>query len=203
MHIIFDLDGTLLNPFPRIYNIHVDLSHKYHLSPLSFQKYRQMKRNKIPEISLIQSRSLNIKKSYEKERKRLLENIRYISFDTLYPFTLDVLKILKKNHYLYLATVRKNKKILMDQLCNLKINNYFDRVLVPKSKEDIKISSQREETIIVGDTEADILVGKKFNLITIAITYGMRSKNMLLKLKPDYIIDNLKLLPYIVGGGKK
>ncbi|KAF0152190.1 MAG: phosphoglycolate phosphatase [Ignavibacteria bacterium] len=56
------------------------------------------------------------------------------------------------------------------------------------------------KTIIVGDTEMDIICGKKAGSKTCAVTYGYREKEFLEKQLPDFLIDNIEDLEYIVNG---
>ncbi|MEW6652192.1 MAG: HAD family hydrolase [Bacteroidota bacterium] len=56
------------------------------------------------------------------------------------------------------------------------------------------------KTLIVGDTEMDIICGKEAGAKTCAVTYGYREKDFLDKQLPDFLIDNLEDLEYIVNG---
>ena len=53
--------------------------------------------------------------------------------------------------------------------------------------------------IIIGDTEADVLAGKRLSLVTIAVASGIRSRQYLQALEPDYLIDSIVALPGILG----
>lgn len=63
---------------------------------------------------------------------------------------------------------------------------------------DVKVKP--EETIIVGDTEMDIECGKEAKSKTCAVTYGYRTKEFLQKQLPDFLIDKIEDLEYIVNG---
>jgi phosphoglycolate phosphatase-like HAD superfamily hydrolase len=58
----------------------------------------------------------------------------------------------------------------------------------------------REETIMVGDTDKDILVGKNADVATCAVAYGALSYDELEEYSPDYIIRSLSELVGIVDG---
>ena len=51
---------------------------------------------------------------------------------------------------------------------------------------------------MVGDTEADILMAKKLGLTSIAVSSGIRSRNFLANLDPDYIITGVEKLPQLM-----
>ena len=61
-----------------------------------------------------------------------------------------------------------------------------------------EIDVKPEETLIIGDTELDILCGKSANALTCAVTYGYRTKENLEENKPDYIISELYELKDII-----
>lgn len=48
-----------------------------------------------------------------------------------------------------------------------------------------------EETLFIGDSTHDVLAGKAAGTQTCAVTYGYRSKDVLLAEKPDFIIEHL------------
>lgn len=64
--------------------------------------------------------------------------------------------------------------------------------------EDLRINPQN--TLIVGDTEMDIVCGREAGSKTCAVTYGYRDKEFLDKQLPDFLIDKIEDLEYIVNG---
>jgi phosphoglycolate phosphatase len=57
-----------------------------------------------------------------------------------------------------------------------------------------------EETLMVGDTDKDILVGKNAGIATCAVTYGALSREELAAFAPDYIINTIgEILPVADG----
>jgi len=55
-------------------------------------------------------------------------------------------------------------------------------------------------TLIVGDSEMDIQCGKNAGSKTCAVTYGYRTKSELQKSSPDFLIDKILDVEYIVNG---
>lgn len=53
------------------------------------------------------------------------------------------------------------------------------------------------ETLMVGDTELDIICGKNAGTKTCAVTYGYRRKDILAKQEPDQIISSLTELKHL------
>jgi phosphoglycolate phosphatase len=52
----------------------------------------------------------------------------------------------------------------------------------------------RDETMMVGDTDKDIEVGKNANVFTCGVTYGSFSREQIVALKPDWVIDEISEL---------
>ena len=63
-------------------------------------------------------------------------------------------------------------------------------------------NAQKEETIFVGDTEQDIIAGKRAGVITVAYTGGWHSERRLKKQCPKYSIDDLSRLRDIIQKNK-
>jgi len=55
-----------------------------------------------------------------------------------------------------------------------------------------------KETLMVGDTELDILCGKNANAKTCAVSYGYREVEDIKKYNPDYLINDLKEILEII-----
>lgn len=170
MNIYIDLDGTI-----------IDISERYeHLKILDSQ-----------------------------ERLNNIESLEYLRYDKLIDGILDILLELKKNHRLVLVTLRKNKENLYIELDILGLVEIFDIILTPNlgyrektfKRDLIKGDSLFDvnNSVIVGDTEVDIKTGKCLGIKTVAVLSGLRTKEILLKENPDYIIDDINDLPNILS----
>ncbi len=90
------------------------------------------------------------------------------------------------------------------------ISKYFDIVegrkkgiaIKPDPDQLLKICNEVNaypaNTMMVGDTELDILCGKNANAKTCAVSFGYRDVKDLQKYKPDYLIDNLNEILEII-----
>lgn len=54
-----------------------------------------------------------------------------------------------------------------------------------------KLNENPADTLMVGDTEIDILCGKNAGAKSCAVSYGYRTEENLIEYKPDYIINEL------------
>lgn len=62
----------------------------------------------------------------------------------------------------------------------------------------------KEEVVYVGDSNVDMQTGLNAGVATIGVTWGFRSREELLALRPTYLADNpFQLSEFILGGGIK
>jgi phosphoglycolate phosphatase-like HAD superfamily hydrolase len=111
-----------------------------------------------------------------------------------------VLSRLKEKSELILVTLRNNKETLFRELNSFGLTAFFSEILVgsPLLKNKLvliekyfKADSRKNTYIIVGDSEVDIYTGKEIGIFTVAATYGIRSREFLIEIKPDACIDRL------------
>ena len=57
-----------------------------------------------------------------------------------------------------------------------------------------KLGGSIGKTVMIGDSENDVTAGKNAGISTCAVTYGFRTTEQLLKVKPDVIIDRFDQL---------
>lgn len=201
MKIFCDLDGTLIDVSVRHYKVYCDVVELFSGSQLSRDKYWSHKRNKntwedILKISKISEKS---KDNFLQEFIKKIEDPIYLSYDELFEGAVETLKYFSKSNNCYLVSLRRNQANLKEQLVKLDIDSYFKKVLSGHSENDgydvkielIKNELTDEENIIIGDTEADIITGKKLNMITVATLSGLRDSQFLSNLEPDYMIDTI------------
>lgn len=127
----------------------------------------------------------------------------FIDDSTLYPKVEETLSELKKmNHKISLLTTKaQDQADLIIDYFNLR--TYFDHVMGRRSGVEHKPSPEPllmicdtlnvlpENSLMVGDTELDILCGKNANSSTCALTHGYRTNEQLMKHDPDFIIDEI------------
>lgn len=203
-NVFIDLDGTIFDVSERIYQVYKDILQKNHKKFLSKREYIKLKRKKIPIKEIL--KKTDAKDIYLKFRKGWEEKIEapyYLDFDRVSFLTKKVLLYLKNYYKLILITLRSHPRRAFNQLRRKKIDRIFDRVLVTSTsskyqrwKAKCKILKKYEKldkdfSVIIGDTETDILVGKYFGIKTIAIVNGMRNREFLEKYKPDFLIRDI------------
>lgn len=197
-----DLDGTILDISSRYYTIYKELLLESGYLSISKSKYWKAKREQISEFTILSwTNAESIYLKYKIQRQQRIENEQYLKLDRIHNGVIKKLKLLRENNVLFLITLRKTRKSLLNQLVSLKLEKYFNHIYLAKRemkprwkmkylllKKFIDISN-RKRCIIIGDTESDIIAGKSLDLITIAICNGIRNRKFLEQLNPDLILE--------------
>jgi len=204
--IFFDLDGTILDVSERIFKVYKDILKNKNKNHLSFKRYLMLKKNKVPLLEILKAtRAEDILPYYKKEWDKLIEKPSYLELDQVSNQRKQALLSLKKDYQLILITLRNNSKELYSQLRKEEIDKIFDKILVSSRKSldsewRIKAEILRrykkidKDSIIIGDTEIEILTGKHLGIKTVAVVNKMRTKKILKELKPDILIKDISEL---------
>lgn len=209
-HICFDLDGTLLNSAGTIYKSTLktfdDLNIKYELPEDEFNKmigmhfvdiFEQFKID-VPDFEIFIA---HYKKVY----------FDFIDESVFYSGVKDTLEILKDSPYKISLLTTKAQDQTERILEHFNLTNHFDFIMgrtngIPHKPDPTpffmicdNLKVEPENSLMVGDTELDILCGKNANAKTVAVTYGYRSIEKLNKYSPDYMVDNLLELKTIIN----
>lgn len=126
----------------------------------------------------------------------------------LFPGVEDVLKALHDRKVPMAIASSRSTKSLTELSERLGISKYVpaefmfgaETVARPKPAPDIvyvamgKLGAKPEETLVIGDTNYDIEMGKAAGCHTCAVTYGNQSAQQLTAACPDYMLDDLTKL---------
>lgn len=193
--LIFDFDGTIVDSVTTnlqiikelaVKNGYQDLSDKY------LANYKDLDMKKIiKEIKLPFVRLPFFINQFKKEQK--------ISIPTLKPFAgiKDVLVKLNDKGYILgiLTSNGKDNVLSFLKKNNLQLFSYIYADIGLFGKKNALIKMIRHEKLdkdnfyYVGDEIRDVEASRKASIKIIAVTWGMQSKEMLEKYKPDYIIN--------------
>ena len=209
-HISFDLDGTLVNSGRTIYKSTLKALNSLNIKAAVDEKEFNQ---------LIGAHFINIFNDLKitvKDVNQFIEIYKGFYFDFIdesefYPGATEILQYLKeKNIYISLLTTKNQDQA--DKIIEyFNLRKYFDFIMGRRkdighkpSPEPLlfickELNVKPEETMIVGDTELDILCGKDANALTCSVTYGYRTKDSLEQHKPDYIISDLSELKLLEG----
>jgi phosphoglycolate phosphatase len=203
INILFDLDGTLTDPYSGITN-----SVKYALNKFDIIEENKTKLKLFigPPLEKSFLEYYNFDKNdaktaveYYREyfsEKGIYENNLYEGIDTV----LNELNIRNKN--CIIATSKP--EIFANQITEyFNINNYFKYIVgsnldgTLSEKEDIikyiieKYNLNKDETIMVGDRKYDIIGANKNGIDAIGVLYGYGTKEELEKENPKYLCTDI------------
>jgi len=205
MLIYFDLDGPVLDVSGKFYKIYSDILGERDLPTLPKKRYWQLKKERtpIPQI-ILQTCPQEFVEHYIKKRLEVIENFEYLKHDKIILGAEKVLEELMINHQLILVTLRNNSKTLFQELEFFDLKKYFTTILSLDNNHGdwrIKVKLIQESgtltdqnSMIVGDTEADIIAGKNLGIKTCAVLSGIRTKELLEKVSPDVLIEDINSL---------
>jgi phosphoglycolate phosphatase-like HAD superfamily hydrolase len=201
-HICFDLDGTLVDSHKTIYKSTIkslnDLNIPHKIDEEPFRKKIGMHFVDIFE-------DMNIPVSDFEEFITVYKNNYFLFIDdsNLYLNVSDILKYLSQTGFKISLLTTKAQDQAEKILDHFNIAKYFDVIMGRRdgishkpSAEPLLMICQElkvypKESLIVGDTEMDILCGQNAGVKTCGVTHGYRTEKSMLEHKPDHIIDNL------------
>ncbi len=200
--LIFDLDGTLVDTRRDLANSVNFALNALNLPALQIEEvmsYVGDGLKKLLDRSLPKDGLENIGEVIDIFREHYREHC--LDFSGFYPDVVNILNYFQDKK----MTVVSNKPEEFTRLIleGLRIADFFEIILggdsLPLMKPDPgpilhildKLNASNEKTAIVGDGTTDIEAGKAANILTCAVTYGLKEKEVLLKIEPDFIIDDI------------
>lgn len=196
MNLIFDLDGTLIDSRPRLYQLFQYLIPN---SDLSFEEYWELKRNKINHRKILTTKfnySDEQVGDFEAKWMSEIELKKWLALDTPFDGVGNLFAQLSKKHSVYIVTARQNTKSTLEQIEGFNWEKHITTTLVTEQKQEkldlIKKNIQvNPEDWIIGDTGKDIDTGKKLGIKTIAVLSGFMNKECLQQYQPDTLIEDV------------
>jgi HAD superfamily hydrolase (TIGR01509 family) len=210
--IIFDFDGTLADTqeaikrtfIDALQNIGMPVPSDTSINDISSKTMEEMFR----EVGVVK-KSLLEKAVFQYCR---LYRIIGPQKASLFPGVLKTLKKLREFNLSLAIATNERRTNLENLLPMLKLSHFFsfticeDEVSHPKPHPEMvhkildKLDSPPDRTLIVGDSEIDILTGKATHCKTCAVTYGPHPEEKLRSYSPDWLIDHFNAVLGIVDG---
>ena len=209
--LIFDMDGTILNTIDDITDS-INYALKEYGYPLRTQQ--EVKDgvgrgaiNLVEDIVPKEASREDILKVYKIYQDHYDKN----SANKTAPYEgiLSLLKNLKDNGF-KLAVVSNKHKYLVEALNEKTFRGYFDYAMgevegIPiKPEPDMlymaldNLGLEKEEVLFIGDSDVDMMTASNAEIISIGVTWGFRSKEVLIKHKAAYIIDRAEQILDII-----
>ena len=202
---VFDLDGTLIQSHKNIYDATIrafdDLKIKYKMPEDEFYKYIGHHFEDIFNDFEIAIPDFEI---FLTQYKKIYFD--FIDSSKFYDGVEEILQYLKEKNLKIALLTTKGQDQAEKILTHFKIDKYFDEIMGRRpgiahkpSPEPLKLICNTlkvdpSKTLMIGDSELDVQCGKNAGAKTCAVSYGYRTKELLQKEHPDYLIDNLSEL---------
>lgn len=209
--VVFDFDGTLVSSHETIYKTTLHALGEVGIkAEMPEEKFYQMIGWHFEDIFREFGFAVPDFEEFIKIYK--LHYFSHLDSSFIYPGVKELLFWLNKNKIKTALLTTKGQDQAELLLKHFGLMEHFDYVMgrrpgiahKPSSEPLLKICDdvkvKPEDTIIVGDTEMDIECGKGAKSKTCAVTYGYRTKEFLQKQLPDFLIDKIEDLEYIVSG---
>jgi phosphoglycolate phosphatase len=215
--LFFDLDGPILDVAERYYRAYSQALSVLNFEPLEKKAYWNLKRLKADDSEILKSSSAqSVLKEFRTNKDGLIEEETLLTLDEVWPELLLCYATLFEREFSVLVTMRKHSERTEWQLKQLGIYEWFDRILLCpveisiENRWEIKVNAinasgvlkslKPDECIFVGDTETDISAGRHLGMKTIAVSFGIRNRNILLEYEPVELFDEpCELSEYLKG----
>jgi nucleoside-diphosphate-sugar epimerase/phosphoglycolate phosphatase-like HAD superfamily hydrolase len=197
--IAIDLDGTLLDHWPRMYALYRDYLLARGLTPLSFDAYKAAKRNGKSE-SDIAGRSLRKQDiaAYLDWKRARIETWPMLETDVPSEHGGALFLQLAQRFHLALLTSRRRPRLARRQVAAYRFLNPLTRIVcVPGDTPAAKAAALRSlaPDWYIADTEIDIAAARLAGIPVAAVAWGLRSPAFLRRHRPDRLLTRPELLP--------
>lgn len=205
--VFFDLDGTLIDPRPRLYALFQELAPE---NSLSFDEYWFIKRSRINQPDMLRQYFQYSDDQIDRFRSRWVEKVEEpsrLARDLPYEHVSEFLRQTAISTYVYLVTARQRRDRVIEQIDKLGWSVHFTDVLTTEQRST-KAALIRDKIhtspldIFIGDTGEDINTGKELGIGTVAVTSGVLCKSVLEEYSPDLILNSVVELD-VVGFGSR
>jgi phosphoglycolate phosphatase len=212
--LVFDLDGTLVDSKQDLALSVNAMRKEMGLAPLSLDLIASYVGH---GVNLLVRRSLGSHATSENVEKGLAFFLAYYRDHMLdntapYPGVAEALEQLD-GHKMAILT---NKPVIFsrEMMTRLGFAPYFayiyggnsfpqkkpDPIGLQRLMADLQISAR--ETLMIGDSDTDVLTGRNAGVLTCGVTYGFGA-HTLEQVSPDLVIDDLRELPPLLNGHRK
>lgn len=195
--VVFDLDGTLTDSAPGIFNAIKYLQNKMNLTPLSEEQLRSCVGPPLNE-SFMRLWGVNFETAEEFVKiYREYYLPTGIFENTVYDGINELLKSLKANDIRLLICSAKPTSMINTVLEHFDILKYFDQISgvaltgkLPTKGERLKAMLEDKNAYMVGDRKDDIIGAREAGIKSIGVLWGYGSIKELTDSGADYIVSS-------------
>jgi phosphoglycolate phosphatase len=196
VNLFFDLDGTLLDSKPRLYQL---FQHLVPESCLTFDDYWALKKDKIGHKEILQKQFNFDEKKIEIFQKSWMQKIElecWLCLDRPFEGVTELLQKLQSEYTLFVVTARQFETPALQQINTFGWAGFFKSIFVTRQEQNkYELISSHIKTAaydwIVGDTGKDIETGKKLGIQTAAVLSGFLNESKLKEYNPTVVIKDV------------
>jgi pyrophosphatase PpaX len=200
--ILFDLDGTLLDVNEFIFQAFEHTVQHYDLPAISRDKIAMHLGGSLESIYAQMLPSHNCHDLCEIHRTFQQANMH---LSVPFPHVETTLAALQKMNIRMAVVTTRSKRTSIKNIESAGISKYFEFVVSGEDVSNLKphpepifyalnrLGVSPEHSVMVGDTEADVLAGKSAGTRTIGVTYGFGGQ-LIYQFNPDYVLDDIESL---------
>lgn len=200
--IIFDLDGTLVDTRQDITNSVNYARKRVGLPALDVDtviKYVGNGVKKLMERSLPENQKNNVQEAVSYFRDHYRDHA--LVYTRLYQGVKELLVHFQNKKLAVISN--KPEEFSRNILKGLNVDKYFNLILGGDSLPVMKPNPEPilrvlnvlkvvpDKAVMVGDGITDIEAGKRAKVLTCAVSYGFRKKEILLRVKPDFTVNDI------------
>jgi phosphoglycolate phosphatase-like HAD superfamily hydrolase len=191
-NLVFDLDGTLVDPSTRDHRLYSTALREQGIEPLDFASYWPLRR-KPTHLETLLNVQVTAADVWQFMQSRLAsgEHIDALASDTLFDNVHHVLQQCRANYDCHILTSRYNQETTLAQVEKLGLSKYFVSVRALGTTKLKALSEMNHVHAMIGDTEHDVNPAKELGIMSIAVTTGIRSREFLESLRPDHVFDDI------------
>jgi phosphoglycolate phosphatase len=200
--LVFDLDGTLLDVSARHHHVYSTVCRSLGGEPLDRDAYWQLKRRRTSWPEILAQSGLGDAEvaTFETMFVELIELPDSLGFDVLFPETIPVLTRLAAIYRCTLVSLRSSATALRAQLAVFALTPFFEAIQSAAPGADPAFEKARlirktipadDPAVVIGDTEADVAAANVLGYLSIAVSSGIRDRDILERDHPGYLVDDI------------
>lgn len=200
---VFDVDGTLIDSVRDITNAQIWTLRQLGVEEFTHKDlYKYFGKPLFETFSLILPQALHVKIPDAVVMYREYYRERWFETTTLFSGVTDTLSKFRAEGIGLATATTKSTETTKSILAHYGIAPYFHQIQgmeddMPHKPDPFilnKVLSERgwkpEETLMVGDTDKDILLGRNAGVASCGVTYGCLTRTELEAFEPDFIVDS-------------
>ena len=205
--VLFDMDGTLLDTREFIFRAWEHVMQRHSLPSRTRDEITAHITKPLHGIYNALYPDIDVGSLMESHRDFQLENLHLAQ---RFEHTLHTLERLKEAGKVCAVISTRGRNSIMTALKTTEIAHFFDVIVstddVSAAKPDPEpvlralkdLGCPAEKAIMIGDTDVDIIAGKRAGVCTIGVTYGFHGSDVA-RHNPDHVVDEIsQILPIIL-----